>query len=127
MVYKPRLQFTCFTRLFGLEYKYGILSFLAQNLQNSFLAKRAFGAELEEALAQDVTQEILAYDENNHSSLINTNNHEPLTKTEGIEQPSSVGTPKMKAQIKRLERASSRRGSCTLANPMGGLSLCESN
>ena len=55
MVYKPRLQFTCFTRRFGLGLKAGILSFFAQNLRNTSLSKRFFFVELVEALAHEVS------------------------------------------------------------------------
>lgn len=50
MAYKPKLKFARFTCLFGLVRKDGSLNFLAQNERKSFLASRAFGAELEEAL-----------------------------------------------------------------------------
>ena len=62
MVYKPRLQLTCFTRRFGLGHKDGILSFLAQYLQNSLLSKRVFFVELEEALAHKIAQNNLVRD-----------------------------------------------------------------
>ena len=55
MVYKPRLQFTFFTRRFGLGLKALILSFFAQNLRNSSLPKRVFFVELVEALAHEVS------------------------------------------------------------------------
>lgn len=48
--YRPgRHQLTFFTRRFGLEFKVGILSFLAQNLRNSFLHRRVSFVELLEA------------------------------------------------------------------------------
>ena len=62
MVYKPRIQLTCFTHRFGLGHKDGILSFFAQYLRNTSLSKRVFLDELEEALAHDITQNNLAHD-----------------------------------------------------------------
>ena len=62
MVYKPRLQLTCFTRRFGLGHKDGILIFFAQYLWNTSLSKRVFLDELEEALAHEITQNNLAQD-----------------------------------------------------------------
>ena len=40
MVYNPRLQFTFFTRLFGLGFKAGIRSFFAQKALNSLVTTR---------------------------------------------------------------------------------------